>query len=140
MTRSQQANDIHKSGFNCAQAVLAACGDLTGLSEKEALGIASCFGGGMRCGSVCGALTGALMALGLLYPHNEAADKEAKADISRRTVAMIDAFRARWGNINCHDLLEMPVSEAKNCGRCAARCPGYIDTGCHLVEQAAAAQ
>ena len=48
MTVSEKAVLLHGQGYNCAQSVLAACGEYTGMDEKTALAIAGGFGGGMR--------------------------------------------------------------------------------------------
>ena len=52
--------------YNCAQSVVMPFAAETGMNEEDARRIAANFGGGMKRGSVCGAVTGALMALGLL--------------------------------------------------------------------------
>ena len=54
--------DVH---FNCCQSVLVAFAEDMGLTEQQAFGLGAHFGSGMRCGSVCGTLTAALMILGL---------------------------------------------------------------------------
>lgn len=51
--------------YNCAQAVLLPFADQCGLDEKAAFQLGAHFGAGMRHGSTCGAVTGALMALGM---------------------------------------------------------------------------
>ncbi|MBQ8236107.1 MAG: C_GCAxxG_C_C family protein, partial [Clostridia bacterium] len=62
------AEEKFLKGYTCAQAVLCAFGDLTGLDEQTALALSASFGGGMgRMRPVCGALSGAFMVLGLLY-------------------------------------------------------------------------
>ncbi|MDR3278782.1 MAG: C-GCAxxG-C-C family protein, partial [Oscillospiraceae bacterium] len=59
--RTDLARAYHEGGFNCAQAVLGAfCGDYD-LDAETALRLACPLGGGMRCGEVCGALSGALL-------------------------------------------------------------------------------
>ena len=68
MNRCERANDYHRRGFNCSQSVLAAFSDLTGLSEQESFNVAGGFGGGAGTGELCGAITGAVMTLGLLTP------------------------------------------------------------------------
>ena len=68
MTKQEKARalrartDVH---YNCAQSVLATFAPEIGLTEEEAFRLGGPFGAGMHRGSVCGALTGALMALGL---------------------------------------------------------------------------
>ena len=51
--------------YNCAQSVAVPFADVLGLDEEILCGMAANFGGGMKMVSVCGALTGALMVLGL---------------------------------------------------------------------------
>ena len=63
MSIKEKALELHKKGYNCAQAVIAACSDMTGLDEKTALAISAGFGGGLRSGEVCGAISGAVMAV-----------------------------------------------------------------------------
>ena len=80
----------HKKGYNCAQTVLAACSELTGLDEKTALAISAGFGGGLRSGEVCGAISGAVMAVGMAYPFTDGSDAESKqkiAELAKQCVA-----------------------------------------------------
>ena len=54
--------DVH---YNCAQAALIPFAEDAGLSKDTAMRIAANFGSGMKRASVCGAITGGLMVLGL---------------------------------------------------------------------------
>ena len=54
--------DVH---INCAQAVTMAFADALGISTDTAFGMGACFGSGMGMGATCGAITGALMVLGM---------------------------------------------------------------------------
>ena len=49
---------------NCAQTIMRVYAEEMGISEETAAQIASNFGGGMKCGSVCGVVTAGLMVLG----------------------------------------------------------------------------
>ena len=83
--------DVH---FNCCQAVLVTFAEEMGLTEEQACALGANFGSGMRCGSVCGTLTGALMVLGTKdYPPEQ-------ADALRRK------FLDGHGEINCAALLK----------------------------------
>ncbi len=82
--------------YNCAQAVLLPFAKATGADEETVLKLASAFGGGMRRGSVCGAVTGALMALGLFG----ADDPET---VSRFQACFAEAHE---GCLDCAELLE----------------------------------
>ena len=65
LDRAIELRAIREPHYNCAQSVLLPFAEDLGLSEEKAYDIAAHFGGGMKMGSVCGAVTGALMALGL---------------------------------------------------------------------------
>lgn len=100
----EKATALHESGFNCAQSVLCALGAYTGLDEETALALSGGFGGGVNCGEICGAASGAVMALGLASPHTEGADFEAKQRIRRLAASYNRAFRERYGCIRCVEL------------------------------------
>ena len=126
------ALDLHDNGFNCAQAVFAALADVREDGRAAALRTAACFGGGMRCGEVCGAVTGALMAIGLAHGHDRPDDAERKADVAARTRAFVAEFRERNGTLLCRELLgEDPsapeaAARLREQGRFRSTCPGAI--------------
>lgn len=76
------------------------------MSETQRLAVAAAFGGGMgRQGEVCGALTGALMALGERASSKMAADRVAGRDeVYARAKALIEEFRAAHTAIDCRTL------------------------------------
>ena len=62
-TRALRADQaVH---YNCCQSVLAPFAQEMGLTPEQAFRLGSHFGAGMRHGSTCGALAGALMVLGM---------------------------------------------------------------------------
>ncbi|WP_297212312.1 C-GCAxxG-C-C family protein [uncultured Flavonifractor sp.] len=83
--------DVH---YNCCQSVLIPFCQAYGLSEEEAYRLGAHFGSGMRHGATCGAVTGALMALGLAG-RDEAAAQE-----------LLRCFREKHGELTCDGLLE----------------------------------
>lgn len=83
--------DVH---FNCCQSVLVAFAEDMGLTEQQAFDLGTNFGSGMRCGSVCGTLTGALMVLGM------------KGYDEEQSTAFLRRFREDHGEINCAALLK----------------------------------
>ena len=100
----EKALDYHKKGYNCAQAVIAACSELTGLDEKTALAISAGFGGGLRSGEVCGAISGAVMALGMDYPFVDGSDAEAKQKIAELAKQCVAAAAEKYGKVRCSEL------------------------------------
>ena len=111
MDRCKIAKEYHERGCNCAQSVLAAFGDLTHLSEGEALALAGGFGGGVGgCHEeLCGAASGAVLVLGILSSRLGGDSQE----IRRRTYAATKEFRKRFQDqfrfTRCGDLLSARI-------------------------------
>ena len=81
-THTEKAAEFFLSGCGCAQAVLAAFTDVTGLDEKTAALLSSSFGGGMgRLREVCGSLSGAFAAVGILRGYSDPKDTEKKKEL-----------------------------------------------------------
>ena len=115
MTHVEKAEKLFGEKYHCSQAVLGALAEELGLSEKQALKLGGCFGGGMCKGEVCGACTGALMALGLKYGHCEADDVESKANANAVAVQFLDTFAKENGSYLCKELLgcDLATKEGK---------------------------
>lgn len=106
MNRGALAEQNFKNGCNCAQAVLLAFSDLTGLEEATAMKFASSFGGGMgRLREVCGTVTGIFMVAGLLYGDEGVPSHENKRLHYERIQTLAARFRERNGSIVCRELL-----------------------------------
>ena len=99
----EDAVRLHGEGLNCAQCVLCACGKYTGLDKETSVSVAAGFGGGVRCGEICGAVSGAVMAIG-------ASRKENTACVAALTKQCTGAFREKYGNLRCLDLKRAGVS------------------------------
>ena len=105
MTKEERcaiAAACHSRGINCAQSVLMAFHDLTELTEEQSLAIASGFGGGMRCGGICGSVSGAVVVLGCRYP---AVDADTKKRSTMLTKEFQRRFLEQFGWLNCRELL-----------------------------------
>ena len=140
MNHSERAVELFVEGYNCAQAVAAAFGDLTGLDEKTAARMASCFGGGMgRMREVCGAVSGMLMVAGVLYGYDDPKATKEKRELYAQVQAMAGQFRQELGSIVCRDLLKNPPSDPnptprteqfykdRPCARMVATAAGIMD-------------
>ena len=112
MDHAQEAGRLFKEGYNCAQTVVCAFCDLTGLEKDTAARMASSFGGGMgRLREVCGTVSGALLALGILRGYSDPADPGAKAAHYRLVQEYARRFREKNGTIVCRELLkDVPVT------------------------------
>lgn len=96
---------------NCAQAIFATYGPYLAnkkLNIEECKNITSAFGGGINLtGNVCGALTGALMSLGLIFNGN-------MKDVSKYSTQFLEKFTKINGSIICRDLVGYEFSDFEN--------------------------
>lgn len=97
---------LFQEGYNCAQAVFAAYSEELGIPFKDAMKLASSFGGGMgRLREVCGAVSGMLMAAGMKYGYSDPDDKKAKEEHYRLVQTLAKRFEQKNGSIICRELL-----------------------------------
>lgn len=123
-TRGELAESYFKQGYNCAQAVLLAFGEETGLAAETAALISSSFGGGIgRLREVCGAFSGACMASGLLQGYCAPGATGEKQAHYKRIQELAGAFREENGAILCRELLELPTGPSDPAPE--ARTAGY---------------
>ena len=106
MDRPKLAHELFLQGCNCSQAVLCAFEDLTCMEHDTALKISCSFGGGMgRLREVCGAVSGMLMAAGMIYGYSDVSDPSLKSEHYRLVQRLCKQFSDESGSIICRDLL-----------------------------------
>lgn len=108
LERAEQLRADKAQHYNCCQAALLPFCEECQIDEETALKIAANFGSGMRHGSTCGAVTGALMALGL-----------AGVD-EKKATALLRKFKEKNGALTCRELL------AKNTGDKKTHCDSKV--------------
>ena len=133
----QMAQDRFSQGFSCSQSVFSAYASQFGLDNEIALKLASPFGGGVaHQGNLCGAVTGALLTLGMARGH---ISKDKKEDTYRLAEEFLRRFRERNGTILCRDLIGYDISTPE--GLQTARdqkvfktiCPGLVKDAVELL-------
>lgn len=104
--------------YNCAQSVVVPFARDMGIDRETAYGMMLNFGGGMGCGGTCGALVGALTALGGLGLPQE------------KRLELIDRFRAENGAIDCAALLEAAYARGEekkpHCDGLVRQCVEFV--------------
>jgi C_GCAxxG_C_C family probable redox protein len=133
---AEKAIKYFQGGYNCTQSVLLALyehlepGAKNGLVPKIAAG----FGGGIgRCGSVCGALSGSIMAVGIKDAPNEPGmEKRAKAYADAKT--LYNQFKQQNGTVFCRDLIKLDLSNPEDAAK--ARADGTFRKICDQVIRA----
>lgn len=114
-TVSALAKQNFKSGFNCAEAVLRACidGGLLPQFPPEIVALSSGFGGGIGMTKhTCGAVSGAVMAVGGAYGRANPAEREEMAqrvqqlqqEVYPAFRSLVEEFKEQYGSITCSEL------------------------------------
>lgn len=111
--------------LNCAEALLAAASERYQLGLNEAaLRCAAGFGGGMGIGSVCGALTGSVMAMSNLFVREKAHEGPLMKEVNRR---FFELCLQRWGSIHCEVLKERYFDDEHQCSRVVEFCAELLE-------------
>lgn len=118
--KGQEAKALFEQGYNCAQSVAGVFAEEMGLPVETVLRLASPFGGGMgRMREVCGAVSGMLLALGMLRGYNDPRNPAEKRELYALVQQLAGHFREKNGSIVCHELLGLdkgpsePTPEAR---------------------------
>lgn len=138
---SDKAVKYFTEGNSCSQSVFTAFAEEYGFDRSTALRIASAFGGGMgHQGDTCGALTGALMGLGLIHGKGRAMTNEEKDKIDKIVKELFKKFKEQNGSIKCKDLLNCDISIPQERERCiregitSKTCPDYVKDACVILQ------
>ena len=136
--RKQKALSLFVCNFNCAQSVLGAfCSDY-GMDETLAYKLVSGFGGGLRCGEICGAVTGAAMVIGLKHGQDAAGNRKAKENCNQMVSAFMERYQAQQASVVCRDLLGYDIRDVeardRNHGRQKEVCPNAICAAVQILE------
>ena len=141
MDQVTRAAELFGRGYMCSQAVFAAFSGQFGITEKQALQIGACFGGGMNKAEVCGACTGALMVLGMKYGQTDLNDFDSRAAENAKAVQFLDEFKKRKGSYICRELLGCDISteagraNAVENGLFGKLCPEMVRTAAEIVAE-----
>jgi C_GCAxxG_C_C family probable redox protein len=141
MDRAKKASDmIGGRKGNCAQSVFTAFSSGLGLDEKTAYNIAQAFGGGMHINSICGAITGAYMVLGLANPVSKENPRQSMEKLNALRDEFNRRFRGLYGTLNCAELIgyDLTVPEetakARESGIFVTKCPVFVSDAVKILE------
>jgi C_GCAxxG_C_C family probable redox protein len=138
---NQAKENMAQRKSNCAQSVFRAFSQQLGLDEDLALSVSQGFGGGMgHTGSVCGAVTGAYMALGLA---NRTTKENPRQNVEK-TYALIAEFTEKFkelhGSANCTELLGFDLTKpeemvkARDKGVFLNMCPVFVADAVNIAD------
>jgi len=141
LSKAEKAKKQFEKGFSCAPAVLSAYAERLGLEETLALRIACGFGGGIgHTGRTCGAVTGAVMVIGLKHGQADLADEESRQKTHELIKKFIDKFTKLHGSIECRELIGYDLSNsaglklARQSGIFQKECAGFVHDAARILE------
>lgn len=108
----ERAKQLFRSNLYCAESVLKAIAEEAGIDSPLIPRIASGFCGGVaRTGEICGAVTGGVMALSLMYGRDRAED--SIAGVYSKVQQLQAEFKKECGSVNCFELIDCDLSTAE---------------------------
>ncbi len=139
--RLQRAEELFLQGYNCAQAVACACAGDCGVLPEVVVKLATGFGAGIgRTQETCGAVSGAVLALGLRGGRALGDDKARTEETYAKVQALLRDFAALHLTCNCRELLggcDLRTPEGQQEFRdreyLRRRCVEYVKTAAALV-------
>lgn len=141
MNRSETAKDLFLSGYNCAQSVLLSFADDLKFSKELAQKMASGFGGGMgKTQEACGAVTGAIMVLGMLKGEEVNNNEELKASAYGAVKDLTRDFVAAYNTTKCRDLIGCDLNTPEGAAKFKEEkimetlCAGCVEKAVQIVE------
>ena len=141
MNHTDKAQKYFSNNFNCSQAVFTTFATEMGLDEELALKIATQFGGGARKGEMCGAVSGALMVLGLKYGHCHSDNAEEKSRAYRISEDFMNRFILKNGTVVCRELLGYDLTKFRDMEKIKelnlfkTTCPEMIKCATEIVDE-----
>ena len=101
----EKAVAYFNEGYNCAESTLLALSDFLEIECRYIPRVAGGFGGGIgKHGEICGALSGAIMALGIVFGRENAKDREGKEKMYGIAESFVLKFEREFRCIRCRDL------------------------------------
>ncbi|MEW6351929.1 MAG: C-GCAxxG-C-C family protein [Thermodesulfobacteriota bacterium] len=140
MNRIEKTVDLFASGLNCSQAMLTVFGETYGLDAEVAKRLARPLGGGMgRMARTCGAVTAAVLVLGLAKDND---DEGQARNVSYASVRdLLTRFEALHGSTECRSLLGVDLSteeglkKAQEAKRVSKVCPLFVKDAAGILEE-----
>ena len=136
----EKAANYFRQDYNCAQSVLLTMQEFYGIPKNELIPkIATAFGGGIgRRGSLCGALTGAIMAIGLKHGTDKTVliEKEKAYKIALK---FYDQFAKECGSPFCKELIGYDLTDPKDLEKLRKsnvrdeKCSGFVKKAVEIL-------
>jgi C_GCAxxG_C_C family probable redox protein len=142
MTKPDEAIASFLNGFTCSSVVFSTFSRELGLDPDTAKKIGCGFGAGIsKTGNICGAVSGAIMVIGLKYGKTVQGDDKATEKTRALVREFILEFTNRHGSVNCTELLGYNLhnlhefEKARDCKLFVTKCPELVADAVSILEK-----
>ena len=142
MTKSDEALATFMSGFTCSSAVFSTFSEEIGLDPDTAKKVACGFGAGIsKTGNICGAVSGAILVIGLKYGKKNKGDDAATEKTRGLVRKFIREFTVHHGSVNCTELLGYNLSDPEDYEKArvsrlfVTKCPELVRDAASILEK-----
>ena len=127
--KAVRAKELHKKGFNCAQAVACVFTEDLGMDEREVFRMMEGFGLGMGTMGTCGAVSAMAAVVGMARSDGDLDKPRTKKDCYRDMKALTAQFKEMNGSVICREI------KGVDTGKVLRSCDGCIEDGVKLLEE-----
>ena len=115
----------YEQGYNCVESLVYGANAAWHLNlDENACHLMAGLGGGLQVGDVCGALTGAVCALGCLIVKTKAHDC---AELKPLTQAVVEQVRQRLGSLRCEEIKPRLFQPERRCAATVENCADILE-------------
>ena len=126
--------ELYDNGHNCAQSLICAHGERFGLSPEQSWALGGPFGGGIGRSTkhICGAISGALVIIGLAFPVDKNSVIESKKLMNSKTNQLVSDLGKKYPSFNCIDILR--GNNAKPASMHSEVCKKILTDVCEILD------
>ncbi|MDR2866248.1 MAG: C-GCAxxG-C-C family protein [Methanomassiliicoccaceae archaeon] len=141
MLTDEYVTQKFREGIDCSMLVLAEAAGIIGITTEEAYRMGACFGAGMLTGGVCGAVTGAFIALGIKYGNHRLNDMDQKLTVTLKRDELVRRFKEEHGSVDCPEILGYDLRDpiqrqnARDNRAIDNKCPMFCRTAARLLNE-----
>ena len=133
--------DRFLDGYSCSQTILTAYCQRYGVDHMTGVKIAAGFGAGMQKAKTCGAVSGAIMVLGLHFGSEASINSVGRKAVYRSVIEFLRQFEEVNGTLSCRKLLGCDVNTPEGMRIAAEKdlfktiCPKFVEDAAAILDR-----
>ncbi|MBU1698862.1 MAG: C-GCAxxG-C-C family protein [Candidatus Eisenbacteria bacterium] len=142
MNRGEKANSLMQEYGSCCSGVLGAFVTELGLEMDTVAGLGRGMAGGIGgLGHICGAVSGAILAIGLKTTNKDNIhDMQAGFETMEKVREFVTRFEEQHSSIICKDLIGCDISSQEKSAVAMkngafANCPKYVESAANILDE-----